>query len=108
MSHGSHQMRATSLDAYTWLRPSLKTRQGEVYEFMLSWHRAGGFPLIDLEMTRKMGFLDPNRVRPRRYELVEAGYVVEAGKRRCTISGRTVFTWQLAGSLNLPLSEDAL
>lgn len=35
-----------------------------------------------LEIMRRMGFTDPNRVRPRLNELDRAGYIFQVGKRR--------------------------
>lgn len=49
----------------------------------------------DRELARYLGFSDPNRVRPRRNELVALGYVIESGKRRCMVSGKRALTWRV-------------
>ena len=49
----------------------------------------------DRELTHKMGLTDPNEVRPRRFELVEQGFVVSSGKRVCTYSKRLAYTWKI-------------
>ena len=40
-----------------------------------------------LEIMRRMGFRDPNRVRPRLNELDRAGYIFQVGKRRDPYTG---------------------
>lgn len=40
-----------------------------------------------LEIMRRMGFTDPNRVRPRLNELDRAGYIFQIGKRRDPYTG---------------------
>lgn len=40
-----------------------------------------------LEIMRRMGFTDPNRVRPRLNELDRAGYIFQVGKRADPITG---------------------
>ena len=40
-----------------------------------------------LEIMRRMGFTDPNRVRPRLNELGRAGYIFQVGKRRDPYTG---------------------
>ena len=40
-----------------------------------------------LEIMRRMGFTDPNRVRPRLNELDRAGYIFQVGKRRDPYTG---------------------
>ena len=48
----------------------------------------------DREITSLLGYDDPNKVRPRRKELVNMGLVVEEPKRACTITGRSCYTWK--------------
>ena len=38
---------------------------------------------------------DMNVVRPRITEMAQLGTIVEAGKRPCTLSGRTSYTWEI-------------
>ena len=73
MSHFT-SIRMTSFESYKQLKPELKTRQCEILEFL----KRQDEPLTDLEITVSMGYRDPNRVRPKRNELVKLGYVIEA------------------------------
>ena len=50
--------------------------------------------LTDMELSKKMGFSDPNKVRPRRNELVKRGLVFESGKRACNVTGRLAVVWR--------------
>ena len=47
----------------------------------------------DREITFFLGFSDPNMVRPRRNALVEKGFISEAGKDYCFITGKRVIVW---------------
>jgi hypothetical protein len=63
---------------------------------LIHWY-IRNFPCrTDRELARLMGFSDPNSVRPRRKEFCDAGLVVEAGKRVCTVSGKTAHVWRVA------------
>jgi len=83
-------MRSTSLDAYNDIKPELGDSQKIVYDAILKL----GCP-TDLEVTRFLGFSDPNKVRPRRKELLDQGRITECEKRICSISGRTVWSWRI-------------
>jgi len=86
--HSHHHMRETSLKAYAELKPELGPRQNEVFNAI------GDYPgSTDAELTIILGYKDPNAVRPRRFELVEQGLVVEGLKRKCVYSGRKALTW---------------
>jgi len=47
----------------------------------------------DRELTMLGGFSDPNQLRPRRKELLDYELIAESGKRKCTITNKTVYTW---------------
>ena len=53
-------------------------------------------PLTDLEITKRLGKLDPNYVRPRRNELVKHLLVKKTGRRICKVSGRLANVWKVA------------
>jgi len=72
--HVEHRMRPTSLQAYGEL-PELGEMQRRV-----------------LNVIVEHG--DPNKVRPRRFELMEMGLITEAGTRACRVSGRQALTWR--------------
>lgn len=90
--HETHDMRETSLQAWLEL-PALGKMQQMVYDCILEHSRAG-FYLTDRELAKELGFSDPNNVRPRRYELMKMGVIVEAGKRPCSISHKLALTWR--------------
>lgn len=50
-------------------------------------------PGTDSEIAKRLGFDDPNKVRPRRFELVEQGLIQEHGKRPCEVTGRKAIEW---------------
>lgn len=81
----------TSLDAYQDLinAQALNDRQHEI----LTMIRELG-PMTDRELAECLAEADPNRVRPRRNELVRKGLVEEAGRRRCDVTGRLAIVWQ--------------
>lgn len=54
----------------------------------------------DSEMAQFLGYDDPNKVRPRRKELVDEGLVVRVGTSVCEVSGRRVFVWDLASGVS--------
>lgn len=49
----------------------------------------------DREISHYLGHDDPNKVRPRRFELVTMGLVKEDSKRECKRSGRTSIVWTI-------------
>jgi len=93
--HITHDIRQTSLIAFMEERPHLGPRQLEVLKAIRDFNRAGIYP-TDREITRKLGYADPNRVRPRRYELMIMGFIVEAGKKVCPISGKLALAWKIS------------
>lgn len=80
----------TSLLAYTQLS-NLGERQKAVFDCIKQ-----NKGLTDLEISRKMGFADPNQVRPRRNELCKMGLIKEKGKKICNISGKIALIWGVA------------
>ena len=47
----------------------------------------------DRELTKRLGYEDPNKVRPRRKELVDMGFIKEVAKRPCEVTKKTVTVW---------------
>lgn len=94
--HEKHRMRSTSLKAYDDFDESeLAHRQLQVLNAIRELNNQGRNP-TDWEITEHLGFKDPNKVRPRRYDLMEKGYIVEHEKRTCTVTGKTSLTWKLS------------
>jgi len=83
-------MRDTSLDSYQELKPTLGAKQEVVFQAIITL----GCP-TDLEITKYLGLTDPNKVRPRRKELLDMGIIKECEKRACSISKRTVWSWRV-------------
>ena len=52
-----------------------------------------GEGLTDMEISRRLGFSDPNTIRPRRNELVKMGFIIANGKRNCSVTGKKCLTW---------------
>ena len=93
--HTDHEMQLTSLDAwYQDILPSLHTRQWKVLRAIrdMTIH---GQPPTDMEIARCLGYADPNRVRPRRKELADGQLIIPAGKRPCSVTGKTAMTWRV-------------
>jgi hypothetical protein len=49
-------------------------------------------PVTDRDVARQLGFTDMNMVRPRITELINNRWVIEAGSRKCAVTGKTVRT----------------
>lgn len=82
-AHATHEMHGNSLSAYAGLE--LNERQSAVLAIYL--HSP---PLTDRGCMARMETADPNAVRPRVSELLEAGLLEECGAVRCSVTGRTV------------------
>lgn len=81
----------TSILSYSDLEPE---EIREAYKEILGALKLYG-PLTDRELALVMEASDPNRVRPRRNELVKIGLVESDGRRRCQITGRTSMVWKV-------------
>lgn len=82
-------IRQTSLMSFKQIFPSIAGRHKE---YMVALEEMGQ-PSTDLEVTRFAGHSDPNYFRPRRYELMKMGFVVEVGKRMCSVSKKKAIVW---------------
>lgn len=83
-------MQDTSLDAWRNLE-NLGLMQQTVYDVISKL----GCP-TDLEIAKFLGYSDPNKVRPRRNDLVKMGFVIQHEKRVCSVSGHLVYSWRVA------------
>ena len=90
--HFNHKIQQTSILAFEEELPNLGDRQREVLTAILLLNRQGVHP-TDREIARFLQYADPNKVRPRRYELKEAGLIMEAGHKTCAVTGKTVMSW---------------
>lgn len=82
-------------------RTSIESYYGEKKAGRLGERQRAVYELIkenpghtDRELARILAAADPNTVRPRRYELVEKGLVIDAGKRKCRVTGKVAMTWR--------------
>lgn len=53
----------------------------------------------DSEIAHFLGYEDPNKVRPRRNELVDMDIVIEKDRRQCTITGKMAISWCINNSI---------
>lgn len=79
-------MQPTSLSAYRDVQPYLGERQALVLGALEG-------EMTNSEIARAVN-LPINVVTPRVFELRARGLVENAGKRACTITGRTALTWR--------------
>jgi hypothetical protein len=92
MSHLAHRMHEHSLATYREEEAKLSARAQAV----LAWITQHG-PHTDREVMRGMGFTEPNSVRPRITELIDAGKLMEVCSRRDTATGKTVRVVDIRG-----------
>ena len=83
----TQRVHENSRKAYHEERPKLSDRCAGILEFLRqppqSW-------MTDREIKEAMGHADMNAVRPRITELIDAGYLMETGKVKCPVTGKTV------------------
>lgn len=89
----------TSIDAYVEILADPE-KLNDRYKTILLTLEESEIPLTDMELSKKLGYDDPNRVRPRRNELADPNHfypcLVEAvGKRECSISKKKCYVWDL-------------
>ena len=82
MKTGVHQ---NSIAAFYQEQTKLSRRAADVLWFIRE-HGA----CTDREVMNGLGFSEPNAVRPRITELLEAGLLVDVGNTRCHFTGKTV------------------
>lgn len=82
MRTGVHQ---NSIEAYHSSGPLISKRA----RLVLDWFRANG-PATDRGAMEGLGFREPNQVRPRITELIDAKELREVGSVSCPVTGKTV------------------
>lgn len=94
-SHESHRVRSTSIKTYHEyvVKEMMGERQNLVFSAIQDLNERGVFP-TDREIALHLNFSDPNSVRPRRFELAADGFIVEAGKKTCPVTGKLALTWK--------------
>ena len=91
----------TSLEAYIELVSDPERLNSSRRRVLLALDRMGDSGFTDMEITRFLGLIDPNMVRPRRNDLADPlkffhPLVVMKGKRVCSVTGRLAKTWCLS------------
>lgn len=79
--------RGTSREAADKALGRSGSQRRRVYEFIVS---TGG--ATDEELAEALG-MNPSSVRPRRLELITAGFIRESGRTRKTASGTPAIVW---------------
>lgn len=85
-------MRQTSLISYFHLKQQGVLGKGQKEVLSALQHL---WSATDNEIARFLGYADPNKVRPRRNELVKQGLVFGYGKRQCSITNKKCIEWRL-------------
>lgn len=83
-------MQETSLEAYEDIKNKVGLKQLIVYQFLEENEGS-----TDMEIADGLNLADPNKIRPRRNELVKKGLVTEIYKRACKITGRRAIVWDI-------------
>jgi len=84
-------VRDTSLICYRELVElgKVNDRCQEVYNYIIKNPSE-----TDTEISKGLGYDDPNKVRPRRKDLYNMGLVVECEVRKCSFTNRLCHTWE--------------
>jgi hypothetical protein len=81
----------TSIGAAEAIEPSAGTLRHAVYSLL----HANPQGMTDEEMQTAL-VMNPSTQRPRRIELVDAGFVRDSGRTRLTRSGRNAVVWEVS------------
>lgn len=84
----------TSKQAYVEKQESIDTDQRRYLEGLYNI----GDAATDQEVKQHLNLDDPNKVRPRRYECEQLGYIQRGTKRQCRVTGKTVYTFYLTST----------
>jgi hypothetical protein len=79
-------MHPNSMQAHCEEGVKLSKRSAHILEFV----RNQSHPLTDRQTMERLGFCEPNAVRPRITELIKAGMLQEAGKIKCPVTNKSV------------------
>lgn len=89
----------TKRQSYDEIKNGLGKRQSEVHAFLLEYTDGSTASELAIDMWDKGIFdlPDRNNVHPRLNELVEFNLVEITGKRKCTVTGKTVAVYKTKG-----------
>lgn len=83
----------TSLLAYTEIRQNDLVLTQSYVEIIEALKLNGA--MTDRELAYFLHYSDPNKVRPRRNELMKAGIITHEFKETCKITGKMAIKWRL-------------
>jgi hypothetical protein len=86
----------TSLFAHTIATHNLGRKQKEVFDCLRHFPDA-----TNAELSARMGW-PVDRIKPRVLELRKMGLILDAGKRRCKVTGGTAHAWKAKHPVLLP------
>ena len=92
---------ANSIQAYHAEKPKLSRRATAILAYITEHG-----PHTDREVMRGMGFAEPNAVRPRITELVDAGLLMEVGDVTCPTTHKRVRRVDVRRARQVPLFPD--
>lgn len=79
----------TRRESYQEIQAEAPSRRMRIYRLLLD-----GGPMTAQEIMDKLGYTDPNRVRPRLTELQGCGLVRTVGKRPSRVTGKQTAVWE--------------
>jgi hypothetical protein len=90
------RIRETSIEVYHQVRSEglLSQRRFQVYRTLF---KKG--PLTQMETSHQIAGCLDHSITPRFAELKDLGCIVEVAKRKCKITGRRVFAWDVTAQL---------
>jgi hypothetical protein len=101
----------TSVASFESLKPDVATREAHVIDGLRRYRIVNGFDPTAYELLRFLQLesprLDLNAVRPRLTELEDATRVTKRDKRRCSVTGKHVYTWAVASPSPRPAPDVA-
>lgn len=84
-------VRQTSIESFTCMLPRLGNSQMAVYRALRHLEAA-----TDQEIAKHLEYDDLNKVRPRRFELMQEGIVKEIARRDCHVTGKRAIVWAIS------------
>lgn len=101
-----HDHPETSYAAANSVRLCTGTARRRVMQLLADAFANIGYGLSDEEIQEALG-MSPNTERPRRVELVRAGYVMDSNCRTTTMSGREAILWVATRAGEQALERDS-
>jgi len=88
------KLRDTSISKQAKLDSYLSLDENELSKMrQLIYNELMSNPGTDSEIAKRLGFSDPNKVRPRRFELKDLGLIKADHKHKCDVTGKKATVW---------------